>query len=83
MKTLSDTRPEIELLQRTMLRDATPAKKLAMVGEMNETIRQLAMAGLRLRFPGDSPELLRRRFADLILGKDLASKVYGPIIDKG
>jgi len=78
----TDTRPEIALLLRNMLREATPAKKLALVGQMNKTVITLAMAGLRSRFPEDPPAILHRRLADLILGKELASKVYGPIIDK-
>jgi len=78
----TDTRPEIALLLRNMLREATTAKKLALVGQMNKTVITLAMAGLRSRFPEDPPAILHRRLADLILGKELASKVYGPIIDK-
>jgi hypothetical protein len=82
MKTLSDTRPEMEIMQCNLLRDATPARKLAMVGQMNQTVITLAMTGLRLRFPDDSPELLHRRLADLILGEDLAIKIFGPLTEK-
>jgi len=32
---------------------------------------------LRARHPGDSPEKLRRRLADILLGPELAEKVYG------
>jgi hypothetical protein len=50
-----------------------------MVLSANQTARELAMTGLRERFPGDSPERLRRRLADVWLGPDLAAKAYGPL----
>jgi hypothetical protein len=52
---------------------------MAMVLDANRTARALALAGLRLRHPGESPELLRRRLADLWLGPELAGKAYGPL----
>lgn len=45
---------------------------------MNLTVKTLALSGLKTRYPGDTPEMLRRRLADLILGPELALKVYGP-----
>ncbi len=82
MDIFSDTRPEVAALQLSLLRQATPARKLAMVGEMNQTVKTLALSGLRSRYPNDSPEMLRRRLADLILGPELACKVYGPLVEK-
>lgn len=81
-ETLSDTWPEVAALQRSLLRKATPARKLAMVGQMNQTVKTLALSGLRSRFPCESPDVLRRRLADLVLGPTLASLVYGPIVEK-
>jgi hypothetical protein len=79
---ISDTRPEIAALQRKLLRLVGPARKLAMVGQMNQTVKALALSGLRSRFPAESPEMLRRRLADLVLGSDLALRVYGPLVVK-
>jgi hypothetical protein len=76
---MSDTRPEIAALQRRLLRQAGPARKLAMLGQMNQTIKTLALSGLRSRYPSESPEMHRRRLADLVLGPALASLVYGPM----
>jgi cystathionine beta-lyase/cystathionine gamma-synthase len=81
METLSDTRPEITALQYRMLRQASPARKLAMLGEMNLTVKTLMYSGLRSRYPSESAEKLRRRLADLILGAELAHRVYGPLVD--
>ena len=80
---ISDTRPEIAALQRRLLRQVGPARKMAMVGQMNQTVKVLALSGLRSRYPSESPEMLRRRLADLVLGPALARLAYGPIIDKG
>lgn len=82
VETFSDTNPEISELQRSLLRQAGPARKLAMLGEMHKTVKALAFSGLQSRYPDDSPAMLRRRLADLILGADLAARVYGPLIEK-
>jgi hypothetical protein len=50
-----------------------------MVAELNATVRLLALEGLRQRYPDDPPELLRCRLADLLLGPELAARVYGPL----
>jgi len=81
METRSDTHPEIAALQNRLLRQASPARKLAMLGEMNQTVKMLALAGLRSRYPTDPPEKLRRRLADLFLGPELARRVYGPLVE--
>lgn len=75
-----DTNPKITKKLIEMLRDVPPARKLEMVGEMNLTVKTLMMAGLKSRYPSDSPEILKRRLADLILGPETARKVYGELI---
>jgi hypothetical protein len=83
MGTLSaDTSPEIEEFQIQRLRQMPPWRKLALVGEMNRTVRTLALAGLRQRHPDDTPAQQQRRLADLILGSELASRVYGPLMEE-
>jgi hypothetical protein len=83
MSTLSaDTSPEIEEFQIQRLRQMPPWRKLALVGEMNRTVRTLALAGLRQRHPDDTPAQQQRRLADLILGPELASRVYGPLMEE-
>ena len=42
-----DTRPEAERVQIELLRQAPPWCKLHMVGQMNQTVRTLALSGLR------------------------------------
>ncbi len=80
MTTLSpDTHLEIERLQIERLRQMPAWRKLALVGEMNQTVRTLALAGLRQRHPNDTPAQRQRRLADLLLGTELAARVYGPL----
>ncbi|MGD1994834.1 MAG: hypothetical protein PVI59_16700 [Anaerolineae bacterium] len=49
-----------------------------MACQMGQAVRALALAGLRQRHPEDIPAQ-RRRLADLTLGPELASRVYGPL----
>ena len=79
MTTLSpDTHPDMERFRIERLRQMPPWRKLALVGEMNQTVRALALAGLRQRHPDDSRTQRRRRLADLFLGPELAARAYGP-----
>ena len=79
MATLSaDTSPHIEQMQIERLRQMPPWRKLALVGEINRAVRDLALAGLRQRYPHDTPAQRQRRLASLLLGPELADRVYGP-----
>ena len=74
----SDTSPEAERVQIEGHRSLTVWRKLQIVCDLTMTVRKLAMAGLRERFPNAAPEELHRRLATLCLGRELAAKVYGP-----
>ncbi|MBS1248816.1 MAG: hypothetical protein MAG431_00378 [Chloroflexi bacterium] len=76
---LSDTHPKMEALQIELLRKTPPWRKVEMLGQMYETTKQLALVGLRHRHPEASEAELRRRLADLLLGPQLAERVYGPL----
>jgi hypothetical protein len=80
MRTQSpDTSPEAERVLIELLRRASPARKIQMITSANRASRELALCGLKMRFPNDSPARLRRRFASLWLGEELAEKAYGPL----
>lgn len=74
-----DTQPAAERVLLQLLRQASPWRKLEMLGQMNETARTLALSGLRQRYPKATSQELRRRLADLLLGPVLAEEVYGPL----
>ena len=73
----SDTHPKMEALQIQLWRQASPTRKMQMLAQLNHAARTLALAGLRSRYPQASEVELRRRLAGLLLGEELASKVYG------
>ena len=75
----TDTHPEIESLRIAGLRQIPPWRKMELMAEMGQSVRVLALAGLRRRHPQDTPARLRRRLADLLLGPDLAARTYGPL----
>jgi hypothetical protein len=75
----SDTHPKMEALQIQLLRQASPTRKMNMLAQLNASARLLAWTGLRSRYPQASEAELRRRLADLLLGEELARKVYGEI----
>ena len=75
----ADTPRHVREIQIELLNRMPTWRKLQLVDDLNRTVKQLALAGLRERHPGDSPELLQRRLADLLLGPELAATVYGPL----
>ena len=76
-KLFPDTRPEAERVLIGLLCGASIPRKLEMLGELNAAARQLTLQGLRARHPAASEAQLRRYLADLLLGPELAGRVYG------
>jgi hypothetical protein len=72
-----DTHPQMEALQIQLLRQASPTRKMDMLAQLNASARRLALTGLRSRHPHASEAELRHRLAVLLLGEDLATRVYG------
>ncbi len=75
----SDTLSKMEALQIRLFRDAPAWRKMEMLTQLNKSARLLALAGLRQRYPRAGEQELQRRLAGLLLGEDLASKVYGEL----
>jgi len=73
----SDTHPKMEALQIKLWRQATPTRKMNMLAQLNASVRLLALTGLRSRYPQISEAELRFKLAVLLLGDELAQKVYG------
>jgi hypothetical protein len=78
----TDTDPEIERLQIEGLRQMPPWRKMELMAGMCQSVQTLALAGLRERYPDDTPAQRRRRLADLLLGPELARRAYGPPTEK-
>jgi hypothetical protein len=78
---LNDTHPDMEALHIRLLSELPPWRKLQMMAELNTAARRLAIIGLRERYPNASEAEIRRRLADLLLGEELARRVYGDYSD--
>ncbi len=76
---LSDTHPEIERLMIERLRELSPARRWALVGGLNRTLRTLALSDLRHLHPQASEAELRVRLAHRLYGSELATGIYGPL----
>ncbi len=73
---LSDTDPKMEELQLQFIRRMSAWKKFAVIGDLSETVRTLAISGIKQRNPAATPAEVHRMLAGLMLGEDLACKVY-------
>lgn len=72
-----DTHPEMEAIQIRIIRNMPAWEKLAVVDGLNETVRALAISGIRQRHPDATPEQVHRLLAEAMLGSELADEVYG------
>jgi hypothetical protein len=72
----SDTHPKAERMQIEFIRRMPMWKKLSIVDGLNETVKTLAITGIKQRFPNATPEQVKRMLAELMLGAELARKVY-------
>lgn len=70
-----DTSQEAERVQIGILREMSVARRLELIGDMNDMARQLAFIGLRARHPGANAEELEHQFCQLTLGEALARRV--------
>jgi hypothetical protein len=75
-----DTSPEAEKVLVDLLRKTPAQRKLEMVGQMNETVRTFALCGLKQRYPQSTPKELRNALAEVLLGTELANRIYGSLI---
>lgn len=72
----SDTHPKMEALQIQVIRHMPAWKKFSIVNDLNETVKALAVSGIKQRHPNATPQEVQRMLADLMLGAELARKVY-------
>jgi len=72
-----DTDAKTESLFLSLMREAPAWRKLAMVDQLNQTVRSLALTGLRKRHPQASPDELNWLLAELTLGHDLVRQIQG------
>ena len=73
----SDTSPSADSIQIDLLRKTPTWKRLRVAAEMSETVMLLSRIGVARRNPGASRAELQRLAAEVILGPELALRVYG------
>ena len=67
----SDTSSDVQRLMDEHYLRMTPAEKFTALDDAWQTARTLALAGLRLDFPGETEEQLELRWAERRLGTPL------------
>jgi hypothetical protein len=72
----SDTSVVAHNIQRDVYLRLGGRERLAIVFRLNETVRQLSMAGIRARHPQYDEEQVRRAYARLVLGDTLLRAVW-------
>jgi hypothetical protein len=71
-----DTSADVERLQIERWRQMSPAEKAAIITGLTQAAHDLALAGVRQRYPTATPREHFLRLAVLLLGPDLARKAY-------
>lgn len=71
-----DTPAEIERLQIEGWRRMSAADKASTVTALTRAAIAMTLAGIRHRHPDETPEQHRMRLAEILLGSDLARRVY-------
>ena len=72
----ADSSPAAERLQVELWRRMSPLDKARVVTDLTRTAEELALAGIRMRYPLASERECLLRLAVLKLGPDLAVRAY-------
>jgi hypothetical protein len=73
----TDTDSAIEAMRIAGFRQMTPAQKLALTGALTHNIRQLALAGIRLRHPGIDEREAMLRLAAMSIDRATMVHAFG------
>ena len=76
-----DTSLETEFLLLELERKTPAWRKLELLCSLNAMVLELSLAGLRLNNPDKSEEEVMRQRADIVLGPELAARVYGAVAE--
>lgn len=76
---MDDTSTRAAARYFVLLRQAGPAKRLAICASLTAAARELAVAGIRAQHPQRElgPEELRQELAARLYGNDVARRVFG------
>ncbi len=71
----ADTSEETEIRFFALLAKKSHEEKMHMVGEMNRTVKSVALCRLRDKYPRETDKQLHIKLAELWYGEDVARKV--------
>lgn len=72
-----DTKPKIERMLMDAYRKMTPAEKMARVAQLSQACTDLALAGIRDRYPNADENEVRLRLGALRIDRALMIKAFG------
>ena len=73
----TDTDTEAAAVLRRLAREMPPGRKLAIAAAMSRSLRALAEAGVRSRYPDADDDEVRRRLAAVMLPRDDVIRLFG------
>ena len=76
-----DTHPSSLDRYHQLLRAQKPYERLAQAMSLSRMVRDLAMAGIRVRHPNASPDEQRVRLAVRLYGRAAARRMFGDLPD--
>jgi len=79
---ISDTHPKVEKVYIELLKNFSLPEKLDMVREATFACQQMALVGIKQRYPAADEKEIRLRLAALWLKKDVMLKVFSWNVDR-
>ena len=80
---MNDTTATVDAMRLRALHAMSPARRLSLALGWSQSVRELTRSSLHQQYPELLPQELYRLLAERLLGKDLASKAYGPLLGDG
>lgn len=76
---MQDTQPAAAARYYELLRTTTPERRLQQAVALTRTARELAVTGIRARFPNATEAELRVRLTVRLYGREVALKLFGTV----
>jgi hypothetical protein len=73
---VDDTSAAAERRYFELLRRKSPSERVEMTIRLNRAVRDLAVAGVKLRHPYATPLELRRGLAERLYGREVAERLF-------
>jgi hypothetical protein len=77
---LTDTEPSMELIRLEILRRMTTTQRLALALEASCWLRELAVAGIRMRHPEATPQDVEHEYARIVLPQGAYRRLYSDYV---